>query len=274
MVGYKSVFDAIDAYVQAAVRIEGDARPDPEPAEPREIVPYIASEMPEGMDLTVRNVTTVKPERTFWEKVLILHAMTEMTEKRSEEAKPDRPVPDLNRYSRHYYDGGYALEDQTAWTGHFALPPIQIFPPRSCSERYRYVPSATRNGCCRSTLSPCFRSRYDWPLTRQAAVALIVPRQVGKTTLALELGEETDALYLDLESREDRSEPPTLSSFSERTKTASSFSMRSIDCLRYSQELLALIDQGRRRSLRTGASLLLGSASMDLLPQSGEVSSA
>lgn len=104
VVGYKSVFDSGDGYVQAAVRIEGGARPDPEPAEPREIVPYIASEMPAGSDLTVRGVVTVRPERTFWEKVLILHAMTEMTEKRSAEAKPDRPVPDLNRYSRHYYD--------------------------------------------------------------------------------------------------------------------------------------------------------------------------
>lgn len=104
VVGYKSVFDSAQNYVQAAVRIEGGARPDPEPAEPREIVPYIADEMPEGMDLTVRNVTTVKPERTFWEKVLILHAMTEMTEKRREDANPERPVPDLNRYSRHYYD--------------------------------------------------------------------------------------------------------------------------------------------------------------------------
>jgi Nucleotidyl transferase AbiEii toxin, Type IV TA system len=97
VVGYKSVFDSGDGFVQAAVRIEGGARPDPEPAEPREVVPYIASEMPERMDLTVSNVTTVKPERTFWEKVLILHAMTEMTEKRSAEAKPDRPVPDLMR---------------------------------------------------------------------------------------------------------------------------------------------------------------------------------
>lgn len=47
---------------------------------------------------------TVKPERTFWEKVLILHAMTEMTEKRSAQADPARKIPDLNRYSRHYYD--------------------------------------------------------------------------------------------------------------------------------------------------------------------------
>ncbi|MFU0505266.1 nucleotidyl transferase AbiEii/AbiGii toxin family protein [Pseudaminobacter sp. NGMCC 1.201702] len=104
VLGYRSVFETADSYVQAAVRIEGGARPDPEPAEPREIVPYIASEMPEGASLTVRNVTTVRPERTFWEKVLILHAMAEMTEKRRQDANPERPVPDLNRYSRHYYD--------------------------------------------------------------------------------------------------------------------------------------------------------------------------
>ena len=104
VLGYKSVFEAAGSYVQAAVRIEGGARPDPEPAEPREIVPYIAAEMPEGASLTVRNVTTVRPERTFWEKVLILHAMTEMTEKLRQDANPERPVPDLNRYSRHYYD--------------------------------------------------------------------------------------------------------------------------------------------------------------------------
>lgn len=104
VLGYKSVFDTSGGYVEAAVRIEGGARPDPLPAEPREIVPYVAAEMRPGPNLTVRNVTTVKPERTFWEKVLILHAMTEMTEKRSLEANPERKVPDLNRYSRHYYD--------------------------------------------------------------------------------------------------------------------------------------------------------------------------
>lgn len=36
--------------------------------------------------------------------MLILHAMTEMTEKRTAEADAARKVPDLNRYSRHYYD--------------------------------------------------------------------------------------------------------------------------------------------------------------------------
>ena len=41
-------------------------------------------------------------------------------------------------------------------------------------------------------------------LSRQASVALIGPRQVGKTTLALEIGKQQNALYLDLESIEDR----------------------------------------------------------------------
>ena len=104
VLGYKSVFDTSGGYVEAAVRIEGGARPDPVPAERREIIPYVVSEMRKGTDLTVHNVTTVKPERTFWEKVLILHAMTEMTEKRSIQDSPELKVPDLNRYSRHYYD--------------------------------------------------------------------------------------------------------------------------------------------------------------------------
>jgi len=41
-------------------------------------------------------------------------------------------------------------------------------------------------------------------LDRQAAVALIGPRQVGKTTLAQMIGDNSDALYLDLEDIDDR----------------------------------------------------------------------
>ena len=43
-------------------------------------------------------------------------------------------------------------------------------------------------------------------LQRQAAVALIGPRQVGKTTLAHRIAEGTNgaALYLDLKARQDR----------------------------------------------------------------------
>jgi len=104
VVTYKSVLGADADYVRPAVRIEGGARPDPVPVEARTIIPYIASELTSADDLAVNGVTTVKPERTFWEKVLILHAMTEMTQKRADEQNPEKPVPDLNRYSRHYYD--------------------------------------------------------------------------------------------------------------------------------------------------------------------------
>ncbi len=42
---------------------------------------------------------------------------------------------------------------------------------------------------------------------RQAAVAIIGPRQVGKTTLALEIAQDRKSLYLDLESLSDRNKP-------------------------------------------------------------------
>ena len=41
-------------------------------------------------------------------------------------------------------------------------------------------------------------------LNRQAAVALIGPRQVGKTTLALQVANTTPSIYLDLEAMQDR----------------------------------------------------------------------
>ena len=53
-------------------------------------------------------------------------------------------------------------------------------------------------------------------LARQAAVALMGPRQVGKTTLALALAEERPSLYLDLESKPDPdklSDPPDFRTF-------------------------------------------------------------
>jgi uncharacterized protein len=41
-------------------------------------------------------------------------------------------------------------------------------------------------------------------LGRQASVALIGPRQVGKTTLALQIAKQQNALYMDLEDLQER----------------------------------------------------------------------
>lgn len=107
-------------------------------------------------------------------------------------------------------------------------------------------------------------------LSRQAAVALIGPRQIGKTTLALALSEELPALYLDLEAREDReklSDPLLfLRSYEDRLVILDEIH-RVPDLFK---TLRGLIDQGRRRGRRTGRFLVLGSASMDLLRQSAE----
>jgi predicted AAA+ superfamily ATPase len=107
-------------------------------------------------------------------------------------------------------------------------------------------------------------------LERQAAVAIIGPRQVGKTTLALEVAAGRNALYLDLESPRDReklADPELfLSSYENRLVI--------LDEIHRVPELFAtlrgLIDQGRRRGHRTGRFLILGSASIELLRQSGE----
>ncbi|MBI1355139.1 MAG: DUF4143 domain-containing protein [Acidobacteria bacterium] len=107
-------------------------------------------------------------------------------------------------------------------------------------------------------------------LQRQAAVAVIGPRQVGKTTLALEIGRSRDALYLDLESRGDRAklaEPELfLRQYEDRLVI--------LDEIHRTPELFqvlrGVIDEGRRRGKRTGRFLILGSAAIDLLRQSGE----
>ncbi len=107
-------------------------------------------------------------------------------------------------------------------------------------------------------------------LSRQASVALIGPRQVGKTTLALEVAQQKNALYLDLESVEDRdklSNPAVfLSAYEDRLVIMDEIH-RVPDLF---LTLRGLIDQGRRRGQRTGRFLLLGSASLDLMRQSGE----
>jgi len=107
-------------------------------------------------------------------------------------------------------------------------------------------------------------------LKRQAAVALIGPRQVGKTTLALEIAADLGALYLDLEARDDRdklTEPVLfLRAYEDRLVILDEIH-RAPEVF---QALRGIIDQGRRRERRYGRFLILGSASMDLLRQSSE----
>ncbi len=100
------------------------------------------------------------------------------------------------------------------------------------------------------------------------AVALLGPRQVGKTTLAHAIAEGRRSVYLDLESpldREKLADPVFYLSGHENDLVI-------LDEVQRMPELFAtlrgLIDQGRRRGKRSERFLILGSASMDLLRQS------
>ena len=107
-------------------------------------------------------------------------------------------------------------------------------------------------------------------LETQAAVALLGPRQVGKTTLAHALGDATSSIYLDLEDPADRDKlaEPALYLQAHEDKLVI------LDEIQNTPELFrtlrGLIDKGRRRGRKTGRFLLLGSASIDLLRQSSE----
>jgi len=103
-------------------------------------------------------------------------------------------------------------------------------------------------------------------------VALLGPRQVGKTTLArmLAAGEGEHALYLDLELPSDRaklSDPELYFASHEDKLVVLDEIHRTPDIF---QVLRAVVDRRRRKGIKAGQFLVLGSASMDLLRQSAE----
>lgn len=101
-------------------------------------------------------------------------------------------------------------------------------------------------------------------------MALLGPRQVGKTTLALAMVQGRAAIYLDLESEADRAKlaEPELYLSQHQDKLVILDEIQRTPQL--FQSLRGLIDTGRRHGRGTGRFLVLGSASIDLLRQSSE----
>ena len=115
----------------------------------------------------------------------------------------------------------------------------------------------------------CYKTVLD-RLVLFPAVALLGPRQVGKTTLAKEIAENRESIYLDLENPRDRNKLSDTNRYLE----AHEDKLVILDEVHRVPELFRTlrgsIDRGRRKGFRTGRFLLLGSASMDLLKQAGE----
>jgi hypothetical protein len=96
LINYPTV-TATDDYIAKIVRIESGAKSALDPNSVRAIVPYSNGDLP-ALDLSVANVTVVDPERTFWDKVVILHGRRRWFENKG------KLLGGGHRVSRHYYD--------------------------------------------------------------------------------------------------------------------------------------------------------------------------
>jgi predicted AAA+ superfamily ATPase len=107
-------------------------------------------------------------------------------------------------------------------------------------------------------------------LDSQAAVVLLGPRQVGKTTLALEIAGQRPSVYLDLERDADRQilTEPDLYLDEQVGRLVILDEVQQMPGL--FRTLRGQIDTRRRKGFRAGQFLLLGSASNMLLHQSAE----
>ncbi|WP_337398872.1 nucleotidyl transferase AbiEii/AbiGii toxin family protein [Congzhengia sp.] len=89
---YSRSFD--DFSILPVIRLEIGALAAWTPAAVKPITPYAATQYPRLFKQPTTDILTVLPERTFWEKVTILHREANRPE--------DKTFP--ARYSRHYYD--------------------------------------------------------------------------------------------------------------------------------------------------------------------------
>ena len=115
-------------------------------------------------------------------------------------------------------------------------------------------------------------SQLQEKLQQAPAVVLLGPRQVGKTTLALEAARTwpQQSVYLDLERPADRMKLDDADGFL-RMQGSKLVILDEIHRLPGLFEVLrGIIDERRRAGQRYGHFLLLGSASLDLMQQSSE----
>ena len=97
LVRYPSVAVGPDDYVKPTVKIEAGAKSALDPHRSTTIRPYVADDMPTS-DLVVSSVLTIDAERTFWDKVVILHGLRRWHDTRGALRQQGQ------RVSRHYYD--------------------------------------------------------------------------------------------------------------------------------------------------------------------------
>ena len=150
--------------------------------------------------------------------------------------------------------------------------PIACFFERQSAGRVFFIEKLTPDIRISMMIARSLRSTLTTRLQESAAVVLLGPRQVGKTTLALTLAESwaQGAVYLDLERPADRLRLDDADAFL-RAQGDKLVILDEIHRMPGLFEILrGIIDERRRSGQRFGHFLLLGSASLDLMQQSSE----
>ena len=107
---------SVGDYVAPRVKVEAGARSGLEPTLDCTVTPILADELP-NWSFEVGNIRVIAPERTYWEKLLILHGLH--CGYRDEQRLPT----DRDRVSRHYYDVAMITATET---GRSALTNIEL----------------------------------------------------------------------------------------------------------------------------------------------------
>lgn len=91
---YPSVASATAGYIRRDIKLEFGSLTDQQPTGDHAVKPWVAEEYPEAFTKPQCPVVCLEAERTFWEKVTLLHAYCHLP--------PERPLPP--RLGRHMYD--------------------------------------------------------------------------------------------------------------------------------------------------------------------------
>lgn len=106
LVHYPSVSNNNDDYIKPTVKIEAGAKSALDPHRQVDIQPYVHDEI-STVNLVVPNVVTINAERTFWDKVVILHGLRRWYDNRKQLRQQG------HRVSRHYYDINRLIQSDT-----------------------------------------------------------------------------------------------------------------------------------------------------------------
>jgi hypothetical protein len=98
--GYPSI-ETASSYLRPMVQLELGARGDTWPAAEGGVTPYAAELFPGLFREPTARVRVITAERTFWEKVTILHALAHQGAEKAKRLKPARHYHDVHRLWEH-----------------------------------------------------------------------------------------------------------------------------------------------------------------------------